>query len=113
MRAPVVVARARETVRRATSASIEMRVNVPWRLGATRTGARFATVANILLTSVGENGGRVTARGQVSSAVKHILFLYLSLIASKYVHFVCDVVTVSNVCVHKRRMKERVKPIYA
>ena len=33
-------------------ASIEMRVNVPWRLGATRTGARFATVANILLTSV-------------------------------------------------------------
>ncbi len=55
----------------------------------------------------------MTARGQVSSAVKHILFLYLSLIASKYVHFVCDVVTVSNVCVHKRRMKERVKPIYA
>ena len=55
----------------------------------------------------------MTARGQVSSAVKHILFPDLSLITSKYVPYVCDVVTVSNVCVHKRRMKERVKPIYA
>lgn len=64
MRAPVVVARARETVRRATSASIEMRVNVPWRLGATRTGARFATVANILLTSVGKWRTRDGTRGR-------------------------------------------------
>ena len=74
MRAPVVVARARETVRRATSASIEMRANVPWRWGDAH--GREVRYGREHLADVGREMADATARGQVSSAVKTFFSLF-------------------------------------